>query len=144
VATYSYSCMQLHLHCLLLWCLHLSVCTYSVYKHIAPTFPDRYQSSTIDLLFCSTATPIVASLSFPLILPYLSLCHRRPFFPIFCLSIPIILLLFPYASDMFSSVSPRFSLPSSTAFCFALLPVDEYAEIAFLVDPDVSNVNDIG
>jgi hypothetical protein len=46
--------MQLHLHCLLLWCLHLSVCTYSVIKHAAPTFSDRHQSTTIDLFFCST------------------------------------------------------------------------------------------
>jgi hypothetical protein len=29
--------MQLHLHCLFLQCLHLSVCTYSVYKHVVPT-----------------------------------------------------------------------------------------------------------
>jgi hypothetical protein len=54
MAACSYSCMQLHLHCLLLWCLHVGVCTYSVYKHTAPTFSDRLQSSTIDLLFCST------------------------------------------------------------------------------------------
>jgi hypothetical protein len=54
MAAYSYSFMQLHLHCLLLWCLHLSVCTYSAYKHAAPTFSDKHQSSTIDLLFCST------------------------------------------------------------------------------------------
>jgi hypothetical protein len=35
-------------------CSVTSVCIYSVYKHVAPTFSDRYQSSTIDLLFCST------------------------------------------------------------------------------------------
>jgi hypothetical protein len=27
-----------------------SVCIYSAYKHVAPTFSDRHQSSTIDLL----------------------------------------------------------------------------------------------
>jgi hypothetical protein len=37
-------------------CSVTSVCIYSVYKHVAPTFSDRYQSSTIDLLFCSTLT----------------------------------------------------------------------------------------
>jgi hypothetical protein len=35
-------------------CSVTGVCIYSVYKHVAPTFSDRYQSSTIDLLFCST------------------------------------------------------------------------------------------
>jgi hypothetical protein len=33
-------------------CSVTSVCIYGVYKHVAPTFLD--QSSTIDLLFCST------------------------------------------------------------------------------------------
>jgi hypothetical protein len=36
-------------------CSVTSVCIYCVYKHVAPTFSDK-QSSTIDLLFCSTAT----------------------------------------------------------------------------------------
>jgi hypothetical protein len=40
-ATYSYICSV------------TSVCIYSVYKHVAPTFSDINQS-TIDLLFCST------------------------------------------------------------------------------------------
>jgi hypothetical protein len=35
-------------------CSVTSVCIYTVYKHVAPTFSDRYQSSTIDLLLCST------------------------------------------------------------------------------------------
>jgi hypothetical protein len=39
------------------------VCTYNVYKHTAPTFSDRYQSSTIDLLFCSTGSQVGWSFS---------------------------------------------------------------------------------
>jgi hypothetical protein len=35
-----------------------SVCIYSAYKHVAPTFSDRHQSSTIDLLFCLTGNRI--------------------------------------------------------------------------------------
>jgi hypothetical protein len=48
------------------------------------------------------------------------LCRSAPSFQSY-LSTPIILLLSPQASDIFSSVSPCSSLLSSIAFSFALL-----------------------
>jgi hypothetical protein len=51
-------------------CSVTSVCIYSVYKHVAPTFSDRYQLSTIDLLFCSTLSEPKASSASSTILEY--------------------------------------------------------------------------
>jgi hypothetical protein len=46
------SLLQLQLHCLFLQCLHLSVCTYSVYKHVVPTsqIDININKNTFDLI----------------------------------------------------------------------------------------------